>query len=243
MSQNGQKMPQGRKKMPQGGKKCHKEERKCHKKMRNCRGLQNPEILQKRMFWLTQKREEFQRRADEIHSILEKEGLLSENLVHEQQVIERKLNGISARLERMSLMNTETSSSSDPEHLPDVTPKVALSEEERQKLLNEVNEIRENLFKSCFFAAKEAKLKMKFCRSVLDNFRGDPESEEGKRLVQEWESARSSFKENRKVLKSVMRREEELCGLLGMERHCKKLFFKEGFHGNRQRHCSKKFKK
>jgi len=210
--------------------------------MRNCRGLRNPEVLQKRIIWLTQKRDEFQRRADEIQSILGKEGLLSDNLVHEQQFLERKLNGISARLQRMSLMNTDMSSSNDPEQLPDVAPKVDLSDEERQKLLNEVNEIRENLFQACFFATKEAKLKMKFCRSVLDNFSGDPESEEGKRLVHEWESARSSFKENRKVLKSVMKREEELCDLLGMERHSRKMFWKEGFHGKKQRHCPKKFK-
>jgi len=201
--------------------------------------------LGKRIHWLTHKRDEFQRPANEIQSILEKEGLLSENLVHEQQIIERKLTGISARLERMSLMNTEISSSHDPEHLPDVTvvPKVDLSDEERQKFLNEVTEIRENLFQSCFFAAKETKLKMKFCRSVLDNFGGDRESEEGKRLVHEWESARSSFKENRKVLKSVMKREEELCDLLGMDRHCRKLFWKERCQFKKQRHCSKKFKK
>jgi len=202
--------------------------------------------------WLTKKRDEFQRRANEIQAVLVKEGLLPPDLLHEQHILERKLNGISNRLEKLSLFSAEIDASKgqcpDPESLPDViiVPKVELSEEEKQKFQAELKEIRENLFRTCFFAAKEAKLKRKFCRSALDNFGGNPESEEGKRLVNEWENSRSSVKENQKVLESVLRREEELCELLGVEKNCKKMFKekkekKEKCHFQKN-HCHKRFK-
>jgi hypothetical protein len=210
-------------------------------------------MIQKRIGWLTKKRDDFQRRANEIQAVLVKEGLLTPDLLHEQETIERKLNGISNRLQKLSLISSDIDAPKDqcpdPESLPDVCniPKVELSEEEKQKLHAELKDIRENLFKTCFFATKEAKLKMKFSRSALDNFGGDPESEEGKRLVNEWESSRSSLQENRKVLKSVLKREEELCELLGLEKNCKKMFKKEKkekchFKNHSYHHGNKRFK-
>jgi len=235
-----------------GNKGCKREkkwekkwEKKCHKRKNHPR---NPEMLKKRIFWLTKKRDEFQARAKEIESILVTEGLLPDNLQKEQQVIEKKLNGISARLEKLTFFNSEIEASKgqplDPETLPDISlPKVELSEEEKQKLLQELSNIRENLFKSCALATKEAKLKMKFCRSALDNFEGDRDSEEGRRLFQEWEFSRSTFKENRKVVKSLLRREEELCGSLGLVptdfKVLKKMCKKEKKFS---KHCNKKFK-
>jgi len=233
-------------------KQWDKREKKWEKFQNKRGGNRNPEVVQKRILWLTKKRDEFQRRANEIQAVLVKEGLLPPDLLHEQHILERKLNGISNRLEKLSLFSAEIDASKgqcpDPESLPDViiVPKVELSEEEKQKFQAELKEIRENLFRTCFFAAKEAKLKRKFCRSALDNFGGNPESEEGKRLVNEWENSRSSVKENQKVLKSVLRREEELCELLGVEKNCKKMFKekkekKEKCHFQKN-HCHKRFK-
>jgi hypothetical protein len=190
-----------------GGRKGWKRENKWDKhekkwekfQNKNC-PRRNPEVLQKRIFWLTKKRDDFQQRADEIQAILVKEGLLSPDLLHEQQIIDRKLAGISNRLEKLSLFSSEVDASkdqcTDPESLPDViTNGQPLTEEERQKYIAELKELRENLYKTCFFSTNEAKLKMKFSRSQMDSFGGNLDSEEGKRLVHELENSRSSLKE------------------------------------------------
>jgi len=231
-----------------GGRKgCKREKWGKHEKRwenKNC-PRRNPEFLQKRIVWFTKKRDDFQRRADEIQAILVKEGLLPPDLLHEQQIIERKLAGITNRLEKLSIFSSQLESSkeqvADPESLPDfATPAQPLTDEERERYSAELKELRENLFKTCFFSTKEAKMKMKFCRSQLNNFGGNPESEEGKRQIQEWENARNSLKENKEVLKSVLKREKELCGLLGVEVFCKRMMKKEKCH--EKKHCSKKFK-
>lgn len=174
------------------------------------------------------------------------EGTLPPNLVHEQQVLERKLSGIATRLEKLSLLSSEMEASGeqtgDPENLPDLPrPKVEFSQDEKEKFLAELSEIRENLFKSCFISMKEAKIKMKFARSAIDNFTGDPESEEAKKLVHEWEASRANFQENKKVLKSVGAREKELCDLLGMDKKEFKMKFKMEKRGYKKQ-CKKKFK-
>jgi len=201
-------------------------EKKMEKKMskKNCRGVRNPEMLQKRIAWLTKKREEFEKRSKELGNFAV-DGVLPPNLVQEQQFIERKLSGISARLEKLSLLSSEASNSQsgDSETLPDIpTAKVELSESEKTVRLAELKELREVLLKSCFITTQEAKFKMKFAKSVLENFSGDPQSEEGKRLVQEFEEARVNCQENKKVFKSLVSRDRELCDLLGMDK--KELF-------------------
>jgi len=201
-------------------------------------------MLKKRIFWLTKKREDFERRNKELEALLAG-GILPPNLVHEQQFIERKLSCISARLEKLSLLSSEieaSSSSDSTENLSDVPPpKVELSEAEKEKLLAELSEIRENLYKSCFLATKEAKIKMKFARAALDSFSGNPESAEAKKLAQEFESSRANFKENKKVLKSVVAREKEVCYFLGIEKRQCKMRFKMEKRGQKK-HCHKKFK-
>jgi len=218
--------------------------KKWEKFQKNC-PRRNPEVLQKRIFWLTKKRDDFQQRANEIQGILVKEGLLSPDLVHEQQIIERKLAGISNRLEKLSLFSSEVDASkdqsTDPESLPDVLNNAQpLTEEERQRYSAELKELRENLYKTCFFSTQESKQKVNFNRSQMETFGGNLDSEEGKKLVHELENSRSSFKENKKVLNSLKKREKELCGLLGFEPLCKKMFKKEKC--DKKRHCSKKFK-
>lgn len=145
---------------------------------------------------------------------------------------------------KLSLLSSEASNSQsgDSETLPDIpTPKVELSESEKTVRLAELKELREVLMKSCFITTQEAKFKMKFAKSVLENFSGDPQSEEGKRLVQEFEEARVNCQENKKVFKSLVKRDRELCDLLGMDKkECKMLLKKENNCYKKQ--CKKKFK-
>jgi hypothetical protein len=232
-------------------KRGQKMEKNWEKKFEKKRGVRNPEVLRKRIFWLNKKREEFERRLQEMEN-LTVEGRLPPNLVQEQQVIERKLNGISCRLEKLSLLNSEIETSkgqsADPETLPDVPsqPKVEITEAEKQQFLAELAEIRQNLFKSCSVTTKDAKLKMKFAKTALDNFQGNPESEERKKLVQEFEAAQANFKENRKVLKSLLNREKELCDLLGItKRECKMMFKQEKkeWKDKKENHFHKKCKR
>jgi len=236
----------GKEGLQKGKKKWAKHERKWDKFENKRCHPRNPEGLKKRIFWLTKKRDEFQARADELQTVLVSQGLLPPNLVSEQQFIERKLSGISNRLQKLTLISSELDASkgqcTDPETLPDIQPAKDLSDEEKQKFLAELKEIRENLFKSCFLAVKEAKIKTKFARSALDSFQGDPQSEEGKKLVLEWETARNNAKENRKVMKSVLKREKELCELLGLPHEGKMMFKKEKCQFKNQNHCHKKFK-
>jgi len=141
-------------------KKWAKHERKWDKFENKRCHPRNPEGLKKRIFWLTKKRDEFQARADELQTVLVSQGLLPPNLVSEQQFIERKLSGISNRLQKLTLISSELDASkgqcTDPETLPDIQPAKDLSDEEKQKFLAELKEIRENLFKSCFFGCKRS---------------------------------------------------------------------------------------
>jgi len=209
--------------------KCEdKWERKWEKKRGRGR---NPEILKKRIFWLNKKREELEKRLLEFENF-SVEGILPPNLFQEQQVIEKKLIGISARLEKLSLISSESEQpqiqSSDPETLPDIsTPKVVLADAEKEKVLAELSDLRQNLFKSCCASTKESKCRVKFARNALDSFTGNPESEEGKKLVQEWEAAQANFKENKKVLKSLKERERVLCDMLGMTKKEVKMMYKQ----------------
>jgi len=117
-------------------KKWEKWEKKCEKK----RGKfhRNPEIIKKRITWLTKKRDAFQQRSSELETILMTQGLLPPGLLQEQQFLERKLNGISSRLEKLSLLSNELESQkgtspSDPETLPDIPVLEPLSETEKAK--------------------------------------------------------------------------------------------------------------
>lgn len=238
------RVAKGKKKWGKHEKKWDKNEKKWDKFEHKRCHPRNPEMLKKRIFWLTKKRDEFQARANAIQNQLVSEGLLPPNLVSEQQFIERKLSGISNRLEKLTLISSEIDASkdqcTDPETLPDIQPARDLSDEEKQKLLTELKEIRDNLLKSCFLATKESKISAKFARSALDSFQGDPQSEQGKKLVHEWETARLNEKENRKVLKSVLKREKEICCLLGLPCEGKMMFKKEKCHF--KNHSQKKFK-
>jgi len=181
-----------------------------------------------------------------LENILVTQGILPPGLLQEQQFLERKLSGISARLEKLSLLSNELDSQkgnspADPETLPDIPVLETLSETEKQKIIHELQEIRENLFKSCKMAAKESKFKMRHARNALDFYGNSGDEENRQKLQIEWETARGVFKENRDVLKSVISRERELCNLLGMDKTECKLRFKNEKHCQKQ--CKKRAKK
>jgi len=226
-------------------KKWEKWEKKSDKKFDRKREKfqRNPEIIKKRITWLTKKRDGFQQRSSELENILVTQGILPPGLLQEQQFLERKLTGISARLEKLSLLSNELDSQKgnspiDPETLPDVPVKPEpLSDTEKEKIIHELQEIRENLFKSCKMAAKESKFKMRHARNALDFYGNSGDDENRQKLQLEWETARGVFKENREVLKSVISRERELCNLLGLDKSECKLQFKKEKHF--KKHCKR----
>jgi len=228
------------------GKKGCKREKKWEKKWEKkfekrggCNRHHNPEILKKRIAWLSRKRDAFQLRSNELETIKVTQGLLPPGLLQEQQFLEKKLAGISSRLEKLSLLSNDLESQKgsipDPETLPDI-PKEPLSESEKEKILQELREIRENVYPATFAATKESKFKVKDIKSALQNL--DPADEKNReRLQAELEVARGISKENKKVLKSIVHRERELCNLLGLDKKEYKLRYKF------EKHCAKHYNK
>jgi len=228
------------------GKKGCKREKKWEKKWekkfekRGCNNRHNnPEILKKRIAWLSRKRDAFQLRSNELETIKVTQGLLPPGLLQEQQFLEKKLAGISSRLEKLSLLSNEfesqKGSTPDPETLPDI-PKEPLSESEKEKILLELREIRENVYPATFAATRESKFKVKNLKSAIENL-GPAEEQNRERLSAELEVARGISKENKKVLKSIVHREKELCNLLGLDKKEYKLRYKF------DKHCAKHYNK